>query len=582
MLKKLKIKSRLLGGFAVSILVTLAVGLLAVSATWVVTGKYNDYIKNGEAALSAAKECRVYVLWIANDVRNLVINTNPTTKTEILEKVETHKAAFQEKFSLLQGSYAETAKLINSSSQTKSDAITRYGDAVETWMNTAEDIIKDVEANRYEAAGTKILEECTPQLDNVVTIANEIQVDLDKMTAEQIAQIRQYANFASFFVFGFMFVVAVVILIMAIRISASIVRPIKEVQKSAEEMAKGNLNCTITYTSKDAVGQLAESLRASTAVIASYIKDIDRAMGCMASGNFDVTPSQPFIGDFKNIETSITKFIIKMCHALHDIKNTISAMDTATQNVSEGAVILSNGAISQASSVEELTSAIAEVSEKVISGAERSREAQETVISVGNELGVSTSQMKEMVSAMDGISNSSSEIGKIIKTIEDIAFQTNILALNAAVEAARAGSAGKGFAVVADEVRNLASKSAEAAKGTTRMIGDSQSAIITGGKIVEETSNSLYRVESGAKSITEIIAEISDSARLQSDAITLVSQEITQISDIVQTNAATAEESAAASSEIAGQAKVLRNMVDHFVLKDLKTLEMMEESVKGL
>ncbi|MEG1894902.1 MAG: methyl-accepting chemotaxis protein, partial [Oscillospiraceae bacterium] len=199
--------------------------------------------------------------------------------------------------------------------------------------------------------------------------------------------------------------------------------------------------------------------------------------------------------------------------------------------------------------------------------AENAHLASQKSAEAGAEVMVSNQKMEQLVVAMEKISQSSVDIGKVIKVIEDIAFQTNILALNAAVEAARAGTAGKGFAVVADEVRNLASKSAEAAKGTTALIEGSVEAVKNGTRLVDDTAKSLGTVAQSAKDVGELIDRIAAASNDQASAATQVTQGVEQISSVVQTNSATAEESAAASEELSGQATMLRQLVEKFKLQ---------------
>ena len=258
----------------------------------------------------------------------------------------------------------------------------------------------------------------------------------------------------------------------------------------------------------------------------------------------------------------------------HNLSNTLTQVQQISEQVAEGSDQVSSGAqnlseasAEQASSVEELAATITEISENIKRTADNAKEASEKVYSAQDALTVSNDQMQEMIQAMSVISHKSEDIGKIIKTIEDIAFQTNILALNAAVEAARAGEAGRGFAVVADEVRNLASKSAEAAKNTTGLIEGTIEAVNNGTDIANRTAQALVETVESAGTVVTYVDDISTSAAEQAESIFQVRQGVDQIAGIVQTNSATAEESAAASEELSAQAQTLKNLVEVFNLR---------------
>lgn len=356
-------------------------------------------------------------------------------------------------------------------------------------------------------------------------------------------------------------------MVMAVYITRSLKKPISEIEKASQELAGGNLNADITYTSKDELGSLSESTRTLIRNIKAMIGDMTYGLGEVAKGNFNIASSADYPGDFAPLRESIGTITTSLSDTLGQIGQAADQVSSGSDQVSSGAQALSQGATEQASSVQELSATIAEISQQISQTAENAVQASDRVNGVGSEVGESNRRMQDMLAAMSEISSSSSEIGKIIKTIEDIAFQTNILALNAAVEAARAGAAGKGFAVVADEVRNLASKSAEASKNTAALIEGSLRAVENGTKIADETAQSLVQVVSGVRDVTDTIDKISHAASEQAQAVTQVNAGVDQISSVVQTNSATAEESAAASEELSSQASMLKNLLGNFELK---------------
>lgn len=361
-------------------------------------------------------------------------------------------------------------------------------------------------------------------------------------------------------------------IILAVYLSRSLTRPIREIEEAAMGMAKGCLDVTVDYQSMDELGVLSESIRTLITNLKTIINDMDYLMGQMAEGNFDLKTGaeESYIGAFENLLLSIRKMNRKLSNALNQINISADQVSIGADQVSTASQTLSQGATEQASSIEELSATINDISKQVEDTAHNAEQSNEQTAKAGEEITDCNRQMQELISAMDDISQRSSEISKIIKTIEDIAFQTNILALNAAVEAARAGAAGKGFAVVADEVRNLASKSADASKNTAALIEGTVTAVGKGTELANDTAQSLFKVVESAQQVTGIVDKIAAAAGQQTVSVNQVTLAMNQIANVVQTNSATAEESAAASEELSGQAQLLKGLVAQFkIRKDL-------------
>ena len=346
-------------------------------------------------------------------------------------------------------------------------------------------------------------------------------------------------------------------------------KPIKEMEYAVNEVAKGNYDIEISSNTNDEIGNMAISLEKMIKTTKAIIEDTTRELEEISKGNFDIEPSIEYVGVFKRIEDAITGINVYLSSTIGEIKTTAEQVSSGSNQVSAGAQALSQGATEQASSIEELSATISDISDQITANAENARYANELSTETEQEVSNGNTLMQEMIAAMDEISNKSNEIGKIIKAIEDIAFQTNILALNAAVEAARAGAAGKGFAVVADEVRNLAQKSAEAVKDTTALIEGSIFAVENGRKIANITANSLTQIVEKTSIVNEKIQNITEASSIQAESIAQVTLGVEQISAVVQLNSATAEESAAASEELSSQASILDELVNKFNVKKI-------------
>ena len=344
-----------------------------------------------------------------------------------------------------------------------------------------------------------------------------------------------------------------------------VIRPLKVIQEEMIEFSKGNLSIEGKMQEDTSeLGMLVYSVHQMQGHLKEFIEDIHEKLLQIADGNLDIHMDIAYIGDFAEIETSMKKISSSLSEAFREIDLAANQVASGADQVSNGAQALSQGATEQASAVEELAATVQEISMRINENAKDTDSANELTTATGIKVNESKKKMQELVAAMEEIKQTSQQIQGIIKTIDDIAFQTNILALNAAVEAARAGAAGKGFAVVADEVRSLAGKSAEASKNTQELIKNSIYAVENGSALAADTAKVLEETAEGANEVVASIKRIATASAEQAQSADQIALGLDQVSSVVQTNSATAEESAAASEELSSQASMLKTLVGRF------------------
>lgn len=398
-------------------------------------------------------------------------------------------------------------------------------------------------------------------LNRVIELSNEINTNTEE-TLDSTIKI-MHGTTVVCLAFALLCLITLIVYILK-----KIVKPIVRITENTRPLKECKLDIDLSYNVDDELGQLTDALRSSLKVISNYVSDINHIMGQFSKGNFTVSTFTDYIGDFTTIQDSIERFTTILARVMGEISKAGQRISGHAGQLSENSQSVAQGATEQASSVQELYATLDSLSKSADQNVEVAAKAKEHAVLTEEQVNICSDQSQEMVSAMADISKTSEQIGQIIATIENIAFQTNILALNAAVEAARAGEAGRGFAVVAEEVRTLASQSDQAAKATKQLIDNCVSAAAKGLEIVDAVSGSLEKTLELVSQSNNDIATITSVVDDEAESIKQVTIGIEQISTVTQTNSASSEEAAAVSSELFSESRLLQEQLEKFKLKD--------------
>ena len=555
--KQMKLKKSLLIGFAIAMVPLVVILIFCLFNQRSMQNQFNSLIATEVQCNTLMRDSRYYANSMARDLREMGLFTDNTQHIkELDEKIASNQTKLHEKLDELLNLYPYSDSLAQD-----------YADSITTWEQEIPDITAAFHTGNTALGADLVLNQCVPAMDNMRIQSEELTESLTAHRDEAIQKQQRSAAIAMIIAI----VVVVIAVISACTVGISLIRaivpPLEETRRAMVAMSKGDLRQPVTFVSGNEVGSMCDALRTSQKVLASTVEEISSITTQMADGNFTVEATADYPGDLEAIKTSINELILHMSDTLSNISNSADQVAGGSDQVSNSAQALAQGATEQASSVEELSATITDISENAKRTAASAEQAGESVHEAGNQIATSVEYVKQLNVAMDNISNSSQEIGKIIATIENIAFQTNILALNAAVEAARAGSAGKGFAVVADEVRNLASKSDEAAKATKELIEDSIASVREGGQVVRRVTESLDKTSAIAGNVTIKVNSVVESVEGQTAAISQVTEGINQISSVVQITSGATEQSAATARELSDQSRLMNELVRRFCLE---------------
>lgn len=557
--KNLSISKKLKKVLIVAIIIISTITVATGVGLMYLKGQLESFVETEYASEISIQETATSILTLARDIRDAYI------RAENGENISSYDQNVKKYVNEITNEL-EYVYNINKDPEIARE-LENFGNNISKWINIGNEILTAINNKDMAKANKLILNDCPEVLDVIIEQVSLIGDKISTNVQDDIQGTTRYIGIVMIIIIVIIIIGLILITKVVQAIIESISNPVEEIKSAALEMAKGNYDLEIEYTSEDEIGVLADCMREMILVTKNNISNITEVLNKFAEGNFDVDIEGDYIGEFIAIKESLEKIVDSINNTFYDIKIVTEQVKDGSEQVASTAQVISEGAINQAGIIQELIASIGEINEKVKVSTEQANSTNVLTIELGNQIELNNEKMNEMVTAMNKIEESSRNIKSIINTIYSISEQTNLLALNAAIEAARAGESGKGFAVVADEIRKLAEESSVAVKNTEILIEDSISNVNNGKNIADEASEALNAVVGKAKEAVELIGTIAKLTEQGAMSISEVYEGIDQIAEVVESNTAISEESAAASEELSSQSESLQNMIDKFKLR---------------